>query len=436
MRFLLSSITGDSPVARLRATRRSALFFVAALLIVSLAAQDALFASIRAIAPSAIAATPPPDLGVAISLEDPGGHALDHFHEALGRAAAYHGQARVIWWGASHTAPDRYVGLVRRALQARFGDAGPGFVVPVRPFAGYDTSTARISWHGAWRTLRGDRMAEGEAYGFAGFAVESLMAGATGALDTRGARWGERPVGSYDVAFLRQPNGGRFEVRIDERAAAVVDTQGELGAGHARFRVRDAAHRVEVRVLDDAPVRLFGVSMERDRSGVVVDTVGIPGSRARSHLRWDDATYRAEVRRRRPDLVVLAYGTNESEDTSVPARRYESDLARVVRRLHQTVPGASCLLVGPSDRPIGSGREAWSPRPLTREVIAVQRRVAASAGCAFFDLSAFMGGEMSMMDWVAHDPPFALPDHVHFTPEGHARLAEVMTAALLEGYEP
>jgi lysophospholipase L1-like esterase len=372
-------------------------------------------------------------LGVEQPIEDPTGHALDSFHGALRRAERGAGQARVIWWGASHTAPDLYVGNLRRSLQLRFGDAGPGFVSPVRPFPAYDTSTARIAWGGAWRTLRGDRGQDGY-YGFGGFAVESLTAGSWGSLDTHGGRWGERPVGQYDVAFLRQPNGGRFEVRIDDRAAAVVDTHGELGDGHAHFRVVDGPHRIEVRAIDDAPVQIFGIAMERDTPGVVIDTMGIPGSRARGHLRWDDTTYRAEIRRRHPDLVVLAYGTNESEDANVPLRRYESDLTRVVHRIRQTVPGASCLLVGPTDRPLHAADGTWQPRPLTTGVIDVQRRVAVAEGCGFFDMQAFMGGPMSMMDWVAHTPPFAQPDHVHLTAAGHARLAEVMERALLERY--
>ncbi len=432
MRFLLEWSRRVVHVLRFRVSRRSVLVFVASLLVVTFAAQDALFAAIRG-EPPALAPTSPPTLGVSISIEDPSGHALDAIHAALTRARSHEGQARILWWGASHTAPDRYVGLVRRALQERFGDAGPGFVLPVRPFPGYDSTTARITWHGAWRTLRGDRMREGEDYGLAGVAVESLMRGARGALDTRGARWGARPVGSYDVGFLRQPNGGRFEVRIDDRAVAVVDTHGEIGPGHARFRVHDAAHRIEVRVIDDAPVRIFGIAMERDRSGVVVDTLGIPGSRARSHLRWRDATYRTEVRHRRPDMFVLAYGTNESEDVNVPSARHESDLARVVERLQGLAPQASCLLVGPSDRPLQAEDGTWGPRPHVGEVIAIERRVAAAHGCGFFDLRAFMGGEGAMMDWVQNEPPFAQADHIHLTEEGHARLAEVMTAALLEG---
>ena len=88
---------------------------VAVILGVSFAAQGALRAAIRSwlVEPLAIA-----DLGIATPIEDASGHALDRFHEALRRAESGEGQARVIWWGASHTAPDRYVGGVRRSFSA------------------------------------------------------------------------------------------------------------------------------------------------------------------------------------------------------------------------------------------------------------------------------------------------------------------------------
>jgi lysophospholipase L1-like esterase len=366
-------------------------------------------------------------LADAVGIEDPSGHALDAFRAALDRARRREGRARVLWWGASHTAADEYVGMIRDALQQRYGDAGPGFVIPVKPFRGWDHRVAHARSGGAWRVLRGDRGPVGEAYGYAGYAVESLQGGAWGVI--------EAPhVGSFDVLFLHQPGGGRFEVRIDGTPAAVVDTDGELRGGHARFRVRDGGHSIGLRALDREPVRLFGVVMERDRSGVVVDTLGIPGSRARAHLRWDDALYREQIRRRRPDLVVLAYGTNESEDVNVPIRRYESDLRRVVRRLRRAAPQASCLLVGPSDRPIRGDDGTLAARPLTDRIVEVQRRVAADEGCGFFDLALFMGGPLSMAEWVAHDPPLGREDYVHFTEDGHARLAEVLGEALIDRY--
>lgn len=35
--------------------------------------------------------------------------------------------------------------------------------------------------------------------------------------------------------------------------------------------------------------------------------------------------------------------------------------------------------------------------------------------------------------WVAHLPPLALTDHVHFTDEGYRRLGDALERALLEG---
>ena len=85
---------------------------------------------------------------------------------------------------------------------------------------------------------------------------------------------------------------------------------------------------------------------------MIVDTLGIPGSRVRYHLLWDDAIYREHLKRRKPNLVVLAYGTNEAGDDDEPIESYAADLRKVVARVREVVPAASCLLVGPSDRPI------------------------------------------------------------------------------------
>jgi lysophospholipase L1-like esterase len=179
-------------------------------------------------------------------------------------------------------------------------------------------------------------------------------------------------------------------------------------------------------------VWLFGVAVERDEPGVIVDTLGINGSRARYQLLWDDQIYREHLRRRDPDLVVLAYGTNESGDDS-PIEDYERDLRAVVERIRETVPKASCLLIGPSDRPMQVEERVFEDRARTADLIAVQHRVALEYGCGFFDLVAFQGGALSMVQWAASDPPYASQDHIHYTRLGYQRLGEVLLSALLEG---
>ena len=74
-------------------------------------------------------------------------------------------------------------------------------------------------------------------------------------------------------------------------------------------------------------------------------------------------------------------------------------------------------------------------RRLPAAAAAGPRRGAPPQGCGFFDLVAFMGGPMSMLDWVAAEPAYGRDDHVHFTWHGHRRLADVLGKAMLNGYD-
>ena len=144
--------------------------------------------------------------------------------------------------------------------------------------------------------------------------------------------------------------------------------------------------------------------------------------------------YREHLARRNPDLIVLAYGTNESGDDEVRIGTYEARLDRVVSRVKEILPEASCLLIGPSDRPFREEGDILD-RPRTTELVEAQRRVSEAHGCGFFDLVAFMGGPLSMVDWVEASPPYGAHDHIHFTRRGYTRLGEVLEYALLYGFD-
>ena len=137
-----------------------------------------------------------------------------------------------------------------------------------------------------------------------------------------------------------------------------------------------------------------------------------------------------------PNLIVLAYGTNESGDDDHPIESYEASLRSVVARIRGTTPNASCLLIGPSDRPMQGEDGELVDRPRTHQVIDAQRRVSRDFGCAFFDLVAFGGGPMSIVEWAAADPAYAQRDHIHYTVRGYRRLGEVLHDALMADFEP
>ena len=374
------------------------------------------------------------ELGRYVSIEDPSGAALDRFYAALRRAEEGKGRARVLFYGDSHIARDRYPGIIRRQLQERFGDGGSGFVPIVAPFTHFRHEDLVIAPLGDWKRLRILGRARPGPCGVFGVAVESENEAVGFVKHKRLKGLGSRAT-HYDLFYLQQPGGGDLEVRVDGGEPRVIPTAAKAQRlGFELVKVRDGPHELRFRALGGGPVRLFGASVERYRPGVVVDTLGIPGARARHQLPWIPHVQRAHLKRLSPDLFVLAYGTNESGSRRYPIKVYERDLRVIVARIKSSLPRASCLLVGPSDLPEKGGDGSWIPRARTLEIAEVQRRIAAEVGCGFFDTVAFMGGHGSMPAWVEHDPPLAREDYVHFTREGYERLADVLGKALLENY--
>jgi len=381
----------------------------------------------------------PPPLINPVPIYDPRGDSLEPLYAALRRTQAEGTTTRIAFFGASHVASDLFTDVIRQRLQARFGDGGPGFALTAKPWRWHRHGLVKYPRTRNFKGLRVlARAPKHDLYGLAGVALTSGRLRAISRIATRPGEAASGEIDRIELYYLKQPRGGRVRLFVDGKGLRTIKTGAKsIEPGYASFEVPMGLHELEFRTQGDGPVRLFGVVLERSDGGVVLDTLGIPGSRARNHLYWDEALYRAHLEHRSPDMFVLAYGTNEAGDDDVPIEVYESEVANVIDRLQEILPEAACLLVGPSDRPFKNEEEEGSflPRPRTAELIAAQRRLAYAKGCAFYDVVAFMGGPMSMLRWNAADPRLGAPDHVHFTRAGYEALGEALHDALMAGFD-
>ena len=382
-------------------------------------------------------------LGNFILLDGEGAAGLQHFHEALRRLKQGQdedGKVRVVVYGASHTAADIYPSYLRAYLQSRFGDGGHGYVALVRPSKFYRPMSMTLESSRGWKVEHAQTR-DGRDDGYFGLMGASVATSRKrsygrvipGDLDDKD-RAGEHT--RYDLYFLRQPKGGRFKLSVDGKVVATISTRAkDVAPGYHEVARADGPHTVEVTPQGDGEVRLFGMTVENDRPGVVVDTLGIGGTRAANQLKWNEHVWSDNLRRRAPDLVVLAYGTNESVDDDQPIATYKSNLREVLARLKRAAPAASCLLVGPGDFPLKGADGSFGPRPRTVQIAAAQREVSGEAGCAFWDTMQFMGGEGSMVTWAAAQPAMAQSDHLHLTRRGYARMGMALADAIMFDFD-
>ncbi len=386
-----------------------------------------------AAAPEAPAVTenaPSPPVGRAL-LEHP--EALRRFFEALARLddGTATSDVRITHFGDSHTAADVLTGTVRRDLVARFGDGGRGFVALGKPWKFYNQDGVRVGSHDfvpeRGHLHHGKFVGDG-LYGLDGVSVEASKKGARAFTDV------SVPVSRIEVSYLEQPSGGSFELYVDGAPAARVSTRAHAkGSGFRVVDVAEGQHQIEARAEGDGDVRLFGVALDRATNGLTLDALGINGARVTTVLAWDEGHFKEQLAHRNPDLVVLAYGTNESGDAT-PAATYERQVVDLLGRVARGAPRAACLLLGPPDRAIRSP-QGWVTSPKLLEIIESQKRVASAAGCAFYDQMQAMGGVGAMAAWAAESPPRAARDRVHLTRDGYERVGEVFAADLLRAYD-
>jgi len=292
-------------------------------------------------------------------IEDPA-HKLDPFYAALDasqRGAGSRRVTRIAYYGDSHVASDDYTGPLRALLQRRFGAAGLGFVLPARAERWYRRIGMTLSSPQGFRAERiRERSGSTSLLGVYGMALHADRGPATTRLTTSASdpAFGASHVRVY---YATRADGGALLASLDERPPVRVSTAGaEGGFGRIDLEAVDGAHVLELRTEGDGPVTLYGAVLERDVPGVVLDMFGIPGARARAQLQWSRSLRRDMLAERDPQLVVLAYGTNEAGDEE-PIETYEEGLRHVLTQLRADAPEAACLLVGPTDRPIRKGRQ-------------------------------------------------------------------------------
>lgn len=360
----------------------------------------------------------------AVMLEDPEDAVAGGLREALLRASTGDGVARIVVLGGSHVAGDLVTGPLRRALQRHFGDAGHGFVLPLPPYDRYWQSGIEVDEGEGWRTVEPSfKHRVADHYGPLASALEPVEP-AFVSLRTAGA-----PASQVEVLYMAQPGGGALELTVDDAMVTIDTSDVEAHAASMVLGVSDGEHRVVLRADGEAPVRWFGLVLERAHAGVVVDQIGMNGITPTMLLLAEPETSTAFLRARRPDVAVLWLGGNESGEWW-PVAHHEEQLRGLLERLRAELPGVPCLVLGALDRRQQRG-ETWEVPPTLLALLEAQHRTAIEAGCAFYDSSAWQGGPGAVERLEADHPSWMRADRVHLTGEGYEQYAADLLRALI-----
>lgn len=353
------------------------------------------------------------------------------FYEKLARLARGRSKdhVRILMYGDSNLTRDDISGELRRTLQHTFGDGGHGYIGVGKPWSWYIHNDVR---HGAepkaWKvfSMSTDQVAD-RLYGFGGLAAQNIIQKAHAFVATApdGAEVGSR-VSRFQVMHLRRPNHGSFDVLIDGKQVARVDSAGpKVEAAIESFRVPDGAHKLEL-VSEADLVRLLGVVMERDSAGIVVDSVGIGGVNSELLARGDRALTLSTLAMRHHDLVLILTGATEPD-----APGQSTALKELVTRHREALPEAPFMILSPPDLAGGTPK---NPMPSVRikQVEKYKLRTAEEEKAMYWDFRAAMGGELSIVRFAEHK--MAWNDFIHLTGPGGRYMGRRLAYALVRDF--
>jgi len=355
---------------------------------------------------------------------------LKAFYQALWRTEARQPGAvtRILHYGDSPVTADSITADARALLQEHFGDAGHGFVLIAKPWAWYGHRGVDVRGSGWHIEAASQSRARDGLHGLGGVSFQ----GGTGAssqlvLHEDHAR--------MEVKYLRQPGGGSLAVEADSSPIGKLETDGpEKQPAFQMFDLPVGARDIQLTV-ERGPVRIFGVSFEKDGPGVIYNSLGLNGGQVQMALRFfEKVQWAAELQHEQPDLVVVNYGTNESLYADYIERYYPGELRELLRRIQTAVPKASVLVMSPMDRgERNSSGQIATPATLPR-LVEIQRQIAAETGCAFFNTFQAMGGEGTMARWYASQPRLVSADFMHPLPAGAKKVGVLLDQALESGF--
>lgn len=370
-------------------------------------------------------------------LEVPPG-ALDAWFRSMAMAAngAPGHVARALHWGDSTIAGDGITRTVRKRLQARFGDGGPGFLaVQVDPRWASRPGVLRTT-KGPWKTRTITFGGAGNKYYGLGGTVSTAQGKATSTLG--GSKVGDtrQLLHKFDIAYQNRPGGGTLVVQVEGGEGATFQTHADtvFDSFHT-FTAPAGARKLVVQGQGDGPVTVYGVALETEGPGVTWETLGVAGAGQGSMFRQGPNHLARQVAWRDPDLVVYQMGGNELGYPSLKSgggRVWKERYVKVVRRLRAGAPDASCLLITPLDQ-AERVRGAIKSKPTMATMVKLQRETARELGCGFWDAQAAMGGSGSFGVWMSKK--LAWSDLYHLTNKGLALIGHTLADALEAAYD-
>lgn len=354
----------------------------------------------------------------------------------------------IVHLGDSHIQAGYYSGEMMHLLHAAFGNAGRGWIAPLKlsrsnEAPDYFIKSVIRSWNVGRITQRESRRRA--PVGLGGVGIQSVS-----------------PSINFDV-IITPKNGAGYEFNeailyrgarsmpmlpAGENKQAVEtflsDTVLAEGVIADTFRITMPVDTLQLqstrrkqgtdRLLPASTFRnvYYGFSLKNGKPGILYHAVGINGA---MYVNYTDSAYIAQLALLKPDLLIVSMGTNETFGRRFRAEEFAMQVKAFLSLVKAQMPQAAILLTTPPEcykRVTVNKKRVFQHNTNTEQAAETLIRVAKEEGIACWDLFSATGGKNSCRKWL-HDN-LLRRDRIHFTQAGYEEQATLLFRALMNEY--
>lgn len=327
----------------------------------------------------------------------------------------------IVQLGDSHTAGESLTEAMRITLQQQLGNGGMGWAMPMY-FSGQRMARFGYDNH-AFQPIS-SRTNHQENYTLGGLIAKPLQQGST--LTLKAKR--QEPMQRISLSLRQAPTDGKFIAR--DATGKTFDIEAPVKNNTWQLVQFEAYLPITIQAQNANQSAVGGWwAFNAKYTGATVSALGINGAEL-SHLnRWNSQAWQNELASINPQLVILAYGTNEAYNNVSP-EKVRSVLTQRIQQIRSASPQTAIMIVSaPEALKSINGQCGVRPTQLTA-IQQVQKQVAQSQNTLYWDWQQAMGGQCSMKSWINQGK--ASKDGVHFTVSGYAQIGQNLAQDILE----
>lgn len=342
------------------------------------------------------------------------------------------GTINILHLGDSHIQGGYMTQQLRQNFQLEFGNAGRGFVAPLRVAGTNEPYSYRTESTAKWESKRMVFPDQALPIGLSGVSIRTEDENTKLSLSVNNytdLNYGFNRVTTF---FFKEPRS--FNLIIQDslnQALGFIGNFSPSSVMHAAgVNLQTSYNKLNFSTLKSIETQnrftLFGFNLENGEPGILYHSIGINGAKYKHYLSTDYLIEQTTALK--PDLIILALGTNESLDHPYSDPKFSDQVSTLIARLRQQNPGAVFIISTHPD----SYKKKTKRNP---GVINIKEKLVDAAvtnKTAYFDLYEAGGGKHSADAWK--EATLLRDDGVHFTRAGYELQGNMFYLALIKAY--